>query len=596
MRVLSLKTIALILLLALGVLPAYGQELFSPAPGKRNSNTIHGPEVIQSIPIEINTKVLQENTFKLDLFGKKYSALNQTKDKQQIYLRSGKSSKSYKATITNDEGKNVGKILLSVVTTQGAGNSAPGVASSGVITIQEEDGSTTHYQVQNKELQMMDPSKLNSCSEEVPPPADVVSKARTRKNPIQTRVLNPEEDVVVDVLVLYNPGVTSYLGGHENVEATILLAEAMMNQSLSDANVPASVRIVHYEEMNIGGSSSFATDLNNLRLNAAVANLREEYKADMVSLLRTNGDYCGIGYFLSSIAGMQFYGDALMFTVTSVTCIWYNTFTHELGHNGGLAHDRNNAPPSSGVIDGVAYGNRFYLGNTQYRSIMAYYPGIRVGQYSGPDVLYQGVPTGNESNNNASILRQTMPIISQFRESIIDPGGPNYLVADLGGIPGVHVMLETGPSEGNYTNSRILVTGEDGKVRFDDMVKDEAIRLTAKKGGYAFSSYTGTHRFAASKALTASPQTYSVVIKALDDLNQGVSNVYVYDGFGQYLCKTNSAGICSAGSYRYGETYNIEVGFYAPAELARPKFFPQGNKLTGKVYGPVTRVVAVHER
>lgn len=581
------------LLLFLGALPAHAQDLFSYVPERRNSNPnyVPGPDVVQSKPIRYNTHALQEKTFHLDLFGKEYSALNQTKQ-PQIYLRSGaQRTQTFEAKVQKD-GKTVGDFLLVTSSTK------DNVSASGRIRVRDEEGNTTYYELTSDSIEEKDPLKLNTCSEtETPEPtAQELARLKARRAAPSKRALDPEESVVVDVLVLYHPSVTSRLGSHEAVEAKILLAEEMMNQSLEDANVNATVNFVHYQEANIGGSSSFSSDLNSLRTSALANDLRDQYGADMVTLLRLSGQYCGIGYFMSSIPVLQTYGDRYMYSVTAESCIWYNTFTHELGHNSGLAHDRDNAPGSSGVIDGVAYGKRFYVGNSLHRSIMAYAPGYRVGYYSGPDVLYQGVPTGDANNNNASVLRQTMPIISEFRESLVDPGGPNYLAINVGGVPGVHVTLETGPADGNYTNSRVLVSGEDGKVRFDDMIKDEFVRVTAKKGGYTFSTYTAKHRFATTKSLSATPQTYSVVIKALDDLNNPVSLVYVYDEFGQYLCRTNNAGICSAGSYKYGEPYSVEVGFTENSEDLETKFFPQGNKLTGKIYGPVTRVVVVHDR
>jgi hypothetical protein len=72
--------------------------------------------------------------------------------------------------------------------------------------------------------------------------------------------------------------------------------------------------------------------------------------------------------------------------------------SHELGHNFGCQHDRENSGGATGAYSS-SYGYRFYGKNgVQYRTIMAYAPGTRLGYFSNPNVTAiepgVGVPVG----------------------------------------------------------------------------------------------------------------------------------------------------------------------------------------------------------
>jgi hypothetical protein len=109
------------------------------------------------------------------------------------------------------------------------------------------------------------------------------------------------------------------------------------------------------------------------------------------------------------------------FSVTHYSCAVGNlTFAHELGHNMGCAHDRDNA---GSALYSYSYGHRWVGTNgTTYRSVMAYSPGTRVARFSNPDVLYQGTPTGvppgqSNSAHNAQSINLAAYTIANFRNS-----------------------------------------------------------------------------------------------------------------------------------------------------------------------------------
>src|SRR5690606_32235448 len=69
-----------------------------------------------------------------------------------------------------------------------------------------------------------------------------------------------------------------------------------------------------------------------------VHDLRNQYGADMVAMINSNHDYCGIAFMGFGPHDYQ------MFSVTNYSCAVGNlSFAHELGHNMGAAHDKNQA-------------------------------------------------------------------------------------------------------------------------------------------------------------------------------------------------------------------------------------------------------------
>merc|ERR1712080_393000 len=56
-----------------------------------------------------------------------------------------------------------------------------------------------------------------------------------------------------------------------------------------------------------------------------------------------------------------------------------------------------------------SYGLGKHIEGTGSRTNMAYYApgyGTKINWYSNPDVMYKGVPTGTENENNARVLRE----------------------------------------------------------------------------------------------------------------------------------------------------------------------------------------------
>lgn len=242
----------------------------------------------------------------------------------------------------------------------------------------------------------------------------------------------------IDVLVLYTTAARIAAGGTNGIESLIVTSVNLTNSSYGNSLVNPRLRLVHMAETSYTESLSGGTDLDRLtdtndgHIDEAHS-LRNTYGADLVALIVNDFDVCGIAWLMTSNSPSF---QSLAFSVTARGCAASNlTFAHELGHNQGCQHDRDNA--GTGIYP-YAYGYRFQSGGLK-RTIMAYDPGTRVNHFSNPDVLYNGVPTGvpigivGQEAHNAQTINNTALTVSQYRDAIpedFDPPTPNPMTFD----------------------------------------------------------------------------------------------------------------------------------------------------------------------
>ena len=187
----------------------------------------------------------------------------------------------------------------------------------------------------------------------------------------EASVAEPEADdgSLIDVLVVYTPASRNRYG-QAGIEAKIDLAVAETNQAYINSQVNTQLRLVHRAEVNYVESASMSTDLGRLQGTADgymdnVHGLRDAYLADTVSLIEESGQYCGIAYLMTTLSH-SFESNA--FSVVASNCATgYYSFGHELGHNMGAHHDRQNG---SGALYPYAYG--YWAPDYSFRTIMAY--------------------------------------------------------------------------------------------------------------------------------------------------------------------------------------------------------------------------------
>ncbi len=223
----------------------------------------------------------------------------------------------------------------------------------------------------------------------------------------------------VDLLVVYSSAARAALGGEANVEAEALLAVGQVNADFANSGLSARIRLAGTLEVSYPGdelttaiSGYNATALENITgvtdgIMDEVHAARDAAGADLVTLVlqRPSSSSAGIAYILERVGHYSevFFG----FSVVNLDAFSdATTLTHELGHNFGCAHDRENAGalPARGYHGAFpgAYGTRRTVTDTQnqqwqIRSLMAYAPGTRVRYFSGPEVRVSSFRSGNQT-------------------------------------------------------------------------------------------------------------------------------------------------------------------------------------------------------
>lgn len=245
----------------------------------------------------------------------------------------------------------------------------------------------------------------------------------------------------IDVLVLYTAGLPAlYSGG---IDALIDHLVALSNQAYIDSGIAIQIHLVGKIKTNYGEDTdndqalTDLTDASDIALTQA-PNWRTQYGADLVTLVRPfNKTYmtsCGVGW-VNGGGGSSFdpgYAYSVVSYGKSVDgqkylCSDY-TFTHELGHNMGAAHDRktqNEYSPSS-YSGAYPYSYGYGYAGT-FGTIMSYID-PRVGKFSNPAIsCASGYLCGVSENdpkygaNNALTLNNTRGYVAAFMPTVVDP-------------------------------------------------------------------------------------------------------------------------------------------------------------------------------
>lgn len=229
----------------------------------------------------------------------------------------------------------------------------------------------------------------------------------------------------IDVLVLYTTPVKNSLGGDAQAQAFAQQAIDVTNTAYINSRIRQRVRMVAAQETAIAEVGALGTELSTLRNDPTVANLRNQFNADLVAMLSNSSDACGIGYLMGSNQASGNANNA--FTVTSRTCAVGNlSFPHELGHNMGSQHN-----PENGSGPTYPYGFGHYV-NGSYRTVMSYVDPCtsgcsRVAYFSNPNVIFNGVPTGiDNARDNARSINNTADPIANYRYS-----GSNIMITSF---------------------------------------------------------------------------------------------------------------------------------------------------------------------
>ncbi|MEZ5278086.1 MAG: M12 family metallo-peptidase [Opitutaceae bacterium] len=369
----------------------------------------------------------------------------------------------------------------------------------------------------------------------------------------------PHTPAVVDLLIVYSSDVAAnYTEFAIRNKAELAVAEGNSDFERSGARV--QLRLVGVAGLDYTENGSNSDGLERLRRTSDgymddVHQLREKVGADLVCLLqdRRDSSSSGIAYVMTEIGSR--YNEDFGFSVVEYQYLTgSNTMVHEIGHNLGCQHDRENSG-ADGLFP-FSYGYRFTSGTgSTYRTIMAYRPGSRISYFSTPLKTFGtlGDPIGiaegqsGEADNVESLNRASFEV-SNFRlaEEGQDPWARLINVSTRAMVGAGERALIGGFVIGEAESKLILVRAL-GPSLADYGVRDPlpSLKVTLNHGGAAIGSNAGWRTAADPQAIMDTgyapsrdaepaflvelgPGAYTAVVNSLDE-RLGVALVEIYE-------------------------------------------------------------------
>jgi Metallo-peptidase family M12B Reprolysin-like len=238
----------------------------------------------------------------------------------------------------------------------------------------------------------------------------------------------PTPQTTIDIMVVYTNALLTRFGNVAMVNARINNLIAQANDSYLRSEVAITLRLVRAESTTYTNSNDNGIALNDITTGAGafstIGATRNAYAADLVVLLRPF-DYamqtdCGYGHVggFGQTALLSQYGYSVVGEGSDLGGSGYlcrdETFTHELGHNMGLMHDRgrvlleNNQTIYYGATS-YGFGYVVPATNPTVGDIMAYANSI-VSCFSSPAVYRQG-PTVGLSGGTCNVTPTTGDVL-----------------------------------------------------------------------------------------------------------------------------------------------------------------------------------------
>ena len=282
-----------------------------------------------------------------------------------------------------------------------------------------------------------------------------------------------DTNAFVDLMVLYTPAARAAIGGPAQMNGDLIGAVNNANLALANANVTHRFRLVHYGEIPYSETGDLGTSLDHLTYAGdgqleTVAALRDQFRADVVTLITNESNACGIGWLMSQ-NGVNASFAPYAYNVVYWDCANANlTLAHEIGHNMGLQHDRANAGGSSPSFP-YAFG---YAVPGVARDVMAYAcpaTGPACGRraiFSTPLANFPGTGTlaGTATEDGALALNGTSGVVANFRQSVctysVSPTAATF--GPAGGAGTVSVVTQAGCAWSAVSNQPSVVAVTSG--------------------------------------------------------------------------------------------------------------------------------------
>jgi hypothetical protein len=266
--------------------------------------------------------------------------------------------------------------------------------------------------------------------------------AATTTYPFVTPSTTAETRNVIDIMVEYATDQVTAAYAKQRIAMLVTAS----NQAYIDSGIKLTLRLVYSEPTSYPSQNSNADALSVLASSSGVfstvAAKRAQYGADLVYLFRplnalTQAN-CGNAYIemVSGTAANPDIGYGVISDGTSKDSAPYyycgiNTFTHEIGHNMGLVHDRDNTTVYGATqysyawaVTGVgAFGTIMSYGNP----IVMYFstPALAAKTSTGATQTCNGQPCGyaasdaRRASDQVLTANATVPIIAKFMPTMI---------------------------------------------------------------------------------------------------------------------------------------------------------------------------------
>ncbi len=300
------------------------------------------------------------------------------------------------------------------------------------------------------------------------PPAAVAAvadssrtSAGTGSAPATANAVTAAAATTVDVVLGYTSGFAASLGGQSQAITRLNNLVEIANQAYLNSQVDAEIRLVHALQVQYPDATTNASALESLTgyrsgtgggqiavdpAFSALRAARDQYGGDLVTLVRKfetpENDGCGIAWLIGGGRSGLDTGDAPFgYSVVSdgqdvgsdgrTYFCRQETLAHELGHNMGSQHDRVTATENGTLNYGVftySFGYKAAATAGNFYTVMAYGDTGQIAYrvFSNPRISFcGGLACGvAEEADNARSLAQTMPVVAQFRGSVVAPPPP----------------------------------------------------------------------------------------------------------------------------------------------------------------------------
>lgn len=233
----------------------------------------------------------------------------------------------------------------------------------------------------------------------------------------------------VHVLMLLTPEYLTFISGLFNsFQQHIILYASLESANLAFINSDIPNKRIRYSFVNYSLPSplqffGMSADLDILTVDPVANELRDNYRADIVCML------VGLDYFFpAGLAGPGWSDSDKAYSIVQAPFMFAPnwTITHEISHIMRADHNTEENCGGCGFgsdEDNCSHGLQFAPSNAgddktpnmTLHGIMQEINDNRLINFSNPDILFNGIPTGTINANNAKTIRNGACIVADYR-------------------------------------------------------------------------------------------------------------------------------------------------------------------------------------